>query len=78
MIKDYHPISLVGIQYKIIAKFLAMRLVGVIDSVVSLEQTTFVKDCQILDGSLMVNEIVEWYKKKKRKLMLLKIDFEKA
>lgn len=38
----------------------------------------FVKGRQILDGPLMVNEIISWYKKKKIKVMILKLDFDKA
>lgn len=49
--------------YKIISKILSSRLENVLDMVVSCEQSTFIKDCQILDGPLMVNELVEWYKK---------------
>lgn len=45
---------------------------------VSSEQTTFVKDKQILDDPLMVNEVVEGYKKNHKKMMILKIDFTKA
>lgn len=46
--------------------------------VISGEQTMFIKNCQILDGSLMVNKVVDWYKKKKKKTMLRKIDFKKS
>lgn len=45
---------------------------------VSSEQTTFVKDRQILDDPLIVNEVVEGYKKNHKKMMILKIDFTKA
>ncbi|GJS89195.1 RNA-directed DNA polymerase, eukaryota [Tanacetum coccineum] len=38
----------------------------------------FVKGCQILDGLMLVNEVLAWYKKKKKRAMVLKIDFEKA
>ncbi|KAL4573741.1 hypothetical protein LXL04_020558 [Taraxacum kok-saghyz] len=37
--KDYRPISLIGIHYKIIAKLLANRLAKVIGSVISVEQS---------------------------------------
>ncbi|GKD78582.1 RNA-directed DNA polymerase, eukaryota, reverse transcriptase zinc-binding domain protein [Tanacetum coccineum] len=76
VVNDFRPISLIRIQYKIIAKLLAR----VVDTVVSVEQTTFIKGRQILDGPLLVNELVDWYKKKKKKkkMMILKIDFEKA
>ncbi|GJU96538.1 RNA-directed DNA polymerase, eukaryota, reverse transcriptase zinc-binding domain protein [Tanacetum coccineum] len=33
---------------------------------------------KILDGPLMVNEVIQWSKRKKAKLMVFKIDFEKA
>lgn len=49
-----------------------------IRSILSNEQTAFVKNRQILDVSLMVNEVVECYKKNKKKMMVLKIDFAKA
>lgn len=66
-VKDYRPISLIGVQYKIIAKLLANRLRVVIDCIISPEQFAFVKGRQILDGPFLVNEIIDWYKKKKRK-----------
>ena len=34
-IKDFHPISLVGGTYKIVAKVLANRMKGVMDRVIS-------------------------------------------
>ncbi|GKC16456.1 RNA-directed DNA polymerase, eukaryota, reverse transcriptase zinc-binding domain protein, partial [Tanacetum coccineum] len=42
------------------------------------EQSAFIKHRQILDGPLMVNEVIQWSKRKKAKLMVFKIDFEKA
>nr|GEU69301.1 putative RNA-directed DNA polymerase, eukaryota, reverse transcriptase zinc-binding domain protein [Tanacetum cinerariifolium] len=78
MISDFRPISLIGAQYKIIAKVLENRLARVIDTVISQEQSAFVKHRQILDGPLMVNEVIQWCKRKKSKLMVFKIDFEKA
>ncbi|GJW52228.1 RNA-directed DNA polymerase, eukaryota, reverse transcriptase zinc-binding domain protein [Tanacetum coccineum] len=78
VVSDFRPISLIGAQYKIIAKILANRLAQVIDSVISREQTAFIKHRQILDGPLMVNEVIKWCNRKKDKLMIFKIDFEKA
>ncbi|GJZ86688.1 RNA-directed DNA polymerase, eukaryota, reverse transcriptase zinc-binding domain protein [Tanacetum coccineum] len=78
VVSDFRPISLIGAQYKILAKILANRLSRVIDSVISPEQTAFVKGRQILDGPLMVNEIINWYKNRKQSLMIFKVDFEKA
>ncbi|GJX86071.1 reverse transcriptase domain-containing protein, partial [Tanacetum coccineum] len=33
---------------------------------------------QILDGPVILSEIIEWYKKRKKKLLIFKVDFEKA
>ncbi|KAL4561029.1 hypothetical protein LXL04_033189 [Taraxacum kok-saghyz] len=44
----------------------------------SFEKSAFVAGRQILDGPLMVNEVVSWVKKNKRKLMIFKVNFEKA
>ncbi|GJX32886.1 putative RNA-directed DNA polymerase [Tanacetum coccineum] len=77
-IKDYRPISLIGCQYKIIAKVLANRLQQVVHSVVSEVQTAYIRGRQIIDGPLMVNEIISWATKHKERFFLLKVDFEKA
>ncbi|GJU60234.1 putative RNA-directed DNA polymerase, eukaryota, reverse transcriptase zinc-binding domain protein [Tanacetum coccineum] len=37
-----------------------------------------IKGRQIIDGPLMVEEIIAWAKKAKKRLMILKVDFEKA
>lgn len=59
------------------AKLLANRFRGVIGSVVSDSQSAFVKNRKILDGILIANEVVDEARKNK-KLMLFKVDFEKA
>nr|GEX73688.1 putative RNA-directed DNA polymerase, eukaryota, reverse transcriptase zinc-binding domain protein [Tanacetum cinerariifolium] len=78
LINDYRPISLIGIHYKIVAKILAIRLAKVIDSIISPEQSTFISGHQILDGPLIISQIIDWYKKRKKKMLLFKVDFEKA
>nr|XP_043630062.1 uncharacterized protein LOC122601362 [Erigeron canadensis] len=77
-IEDFRTISLIGLQYKIIAKILAMRLAKVLDSVVSHIQSAFIKGRNILDGPLILNEILDSSKKKKKKAMFLKLDITKA
>ena len=42
------------------------------------EQTTFIKGRNILDGPLILNEIIVWHDKRKKKLMVFKVDFKKA
>ncbi|GJX07027.1 RNA-directed DNA polymerase, eukaryota [Tanacetum coccineum] len=78
MVKDYRPISLIGSMYKIISKILANRLVVVLGGLVNEIQSAFVADKQILDGPFILNELVQWCKKKKKQSMVFKVDFEKA
>nr|GEY43079.1 RNA-directed DNA polymerase, eukaryota, reverse transcriptase zinc-binding domain protein [Tanacetum cinerariifolium] len=69
---------LIGAHYKIISKLLANWLSKVIDKVVSKEQSAFISGRQILDGPLIISEIIQWYKKRKKKMLIFKVDFEKA
>ncbi|GKA81332.1 RNA-directed DNA polymerase, eukaryota [Tanacetum coccineum] len=78
IVEDFRPISLIGSLYKIIAKILANRLVGVLGDLVSEVQSAFVADRQILDGPLILNEVLQWCKAKKKQTFIFKIDFEKA
>ncbi|GJV22275.1 RNA-directed DNA polymerase, eukaryota, reverse transcriptase zinc-binding domain protein, partial [Tanacetum coccineum] len=78
MVKEFRPISLIGSVYKIVAKILANRLVMVSGDLVSDTQSAFVKDRQILDGPFILNEVVQWCKKKRKQTMIFKVDFEKA
>ena len=77
-LKDYRPISLIGCIYKIIANILAVRLKLVMGQCIDEVQTTYVVGRNILDGPLLVNEICAWSKKVKKKILLLKVDFDKA
>ncbi|GJT23560.1 putative RNA-directed DNA polymerase, eukaryota, reverse transcriptase zinc-binding domain protein [Tanacetum coccineum] len=77
-ITDFHPISLIGCQYKTVGKLLANRLSTMIGSCISLKQSAFIKGGYILDGSLVLNEVMAWYRKCKKDLMVFKVYFEKA
>lgn len=45
--------------YKIIAKLLAIRLQKVMNFLIGLQQTSFIKGRQILDGALIASEIID-------------------
>ncbi|GKD70694.1 cysteine-rich receptor-like protein kinase [Tanacetum coccineum] len=54
------------------------RPISDVHSVVSDVQTAYIKGRQIVDGPLMVNEIISCASKNKERLFVLKVDFEKA
>ena len=60
MVKDFRPISLIGSIYKIVAKILANRIVGVLGDIVHEVQSAFVAERQILDGPFILNEVMQW------------------
>ena len=72
------PINLIGSITKVISKTLARRLKPVMNKIISKEQTAFISGRDILDGPLMLNEVISWAKRSKHKTMIFKADFEKA
>ena len=76
--KDFRPISLVGSLYKLIAKVLGNRLKKVMSRLVNKAQNAFVEGRQILDASLIANEVIDSMTRRKEKGILCKFDVEKA
>nr|GEX00333.1 putative RNA-directed DNA polymerase, eukaryota, reverse transcriptase zinc-binding domain protein [Tanacetum cinerariifolium] len=60
LVKDFRPISLIGSIYKIIAKILGNRLVGVLGDTVNEVQSAFIAERQILDGPFILNVVLQW------------------
>ena len=77
-IKDFRPIGLVNSLYKLIAKVMANRLKNVMSKLVNTTQNAFVVGRQILDASLIVNEVINSITKKKEKGILCKLDIKKT
>ncbi|MCH93254.1 LINE-1 reverse transcriptase like, partial [Trifolium medium] len=61
-----------------LAKVLAARLVKVMDSVVASTQSAFIKGRNLVDGVMVVNEVIDLARKTRRGCLVLKVDFEKA
>ncbi|GKV29018.1 hypothetical protein SLEP1_g37997 [Rubroshorea leprosula] len=64
--------------YKILAKLLANRLKKVLVGIVGEQQMAFLSGRQLMDGVVIVNEVIDEVKKKRKEAFLFKIDFEKA
>ena len=77
-LNDYRPISLISCMYKVVAKLLANRLRNVLSGLIDERQSAFIKDRHILHGILILNEVVEEAKRRKKPAMVFKVDFEKA
>ncbi|GJZ54888.1 hypothetical protein Tco_0610081 [Tanacetum coccineum] len=54
------------------------RLSKVVHSIVSKVQTTYIKGKQLIDGPLMVNEILAYASKKRERLFFLKVDLKRC
>ncbi|PKI66159.1 hypothetical protein CRG98_013457 [Punica granatum] len=78
--KDFRPISLCNVCYKVISKIIANRPKPLLDKIISPNQTTFVEGKWINENGLLAQEILHTLKKMKarRGCIGMKIDFSKA
>jgi hypothetical protein len=77
-LNEFRPISLLGCLYKLEAKVLAKRLALVMGSLVATTQSAFLKGRFLVDGVMVVNEVLDLAKKTGKGCLVLKVDFEKA
>ena len=79
--KDWRPIALCNVLYKIIAKVLANRLKRVLPKCISDHQSAFVPGRSILDNAMVAIEVIHHMKSKvrgKTGCVALKLDISKA
>jgi hypothetical protein len=77
-LSDYPPICLISSMYKLLSKLLASRLKNVMGKLISSVQSAYLPKRQILDGVLVINELIDLAKRRKDKCLLFKVDFERA
>jgi hypothetical protein len=76
-LSDFRPISLIGCWYKLLSKVLARRLATVIGELIPKTQSAFLKGRQLVEGVVVVNEVIDFAKKAGRECMIFKVDFER-
>ena len=73
---DFRPISLIRVFYKILAKLLAERLKPIMSNIISETQSAFIKGHSILEVVLITNEVIDFLRRKKRKGLIFKVNFD--
>lgn len=78
-VKDFRPISLIHSFAKLVAKIMANPLAPLLPSLVSTNQSAFVRGCRIHDNFMFVQQMVRLlHKNKKEAHILLKLNISKA
>lgn len=77
-LKNWRPITLLNVDYKIISKTLASRLKLVLENIVSTEQTSSVPGRDISENIASIRDIIDYAIEEDIPAYILKIDSEKA
>jgi hypothetical protein len=77
-IKQFHPICLLNVSFKIFTKVAVNRMIEIADKLVSRSQTAFLLGRNILEGVVMLHETIHEIHRKKMSGVIMKLDFEKA
>ena len=78
LLKNWRPISLLNVDYKILAKVLATRLQKVISYVTSSDQVGYIRGRYIGDNIRIMLDILEMTKYEVDPGLMVMVDFEKA
>ena len=78
LLKNWRPISLLNTDYKILTKCLAIRLHGVLPSIIDLDQTGYLKGRYIGENIRTIADVIQYTSLKKQPGIVLLLDFEKA
>ena len=76
--KQFKPICLLNVDYKGFTKVLNNKLNRVVKEVIGESQTSFMKGRNILEGVVILHEVIHELKTKKKRGLIMKIDFEKT
>jgi hypothetical protein len=76
--KHFKPIGLLNVDFKCFTKVLTNILIPVAKKVISKDQTRFIEGRNILEGVVVLHEVLHELKSSRKRGLILKLDFEKA
>ena len=76
--KNYRPISLLNVDYKIATRAISGRLLGVIGSIVGYDQTCGIPGRTISENLMLMRDLIEYAVRADIPLAILSLDQEKA
>ena len=77
-IKNWRPLTMLNMDYKILSKALALRLKEILSDIISEDQTGFMEGRSIASNLRKTIEVIEYTKKNHIPAMIMTIDFEKC
>jgi len=77
-LKNWRPISLLNVDYKILSGVLARRMKGVLSTIIGETQKGFLRNRFISENTRLVYDVIDYLKRSDKNGVLLLIDFEKA
>jgi hypothetical protein len=76
-LKNFRPIVLCNVIYKIISKVIALRLKPILPFIISKEQSGYVEGRKIMDSVILFTKVIHSLKSTRTLGMLLNIDLSK-
>ena len=77
-LKNWRPISLLNVDYKILSKVIAERIRKILPSVIHFNQSGFIEDRYIGDALRTIMDAIEYTDYYNKEGLMMMIDFEKA
>ena len=77
-ISNWRPISLLNVDYKIIAKILAERLKSVLPNIIYPDQNGYANGRNILEANRLLQDIIEYSEQEKINSSIIFLDYQNA
>ena len=78
LIRNWRPISLLNLDYKIAAKSIATRITKVLSKLIHHNQSGFIKGRYIGESIRIIEDVMEFTKREDIEGLITSVDFEKA